>query len=184
MRIRRAVLGGSFVLVVAALVSWRAVEAQPRVGQVGATTRQHIILTPNQVQWTQGPVALGPGAMVSAIEGDPARADALFTLRAKLPAGWRILPHYHGADEHVTVLQGALHMGMGDRFNRESARALPVGGFAVMPKDSHHYAFAEGETIIQLHGVGPWTITYVNPADDPRNQPAQNAPGARQPTRR
>ncbi len=36
------------------------------------------------------------------------------------------------------------------------------------PAGTKHFAWAEGETILQLHGQGPWTITYVNAADDPR----------------
>jgi len=31
----------------------------------------------------------------------------------------------------------------------------------------NHYAWTDGETVVQVHGQGPFAITYVNPADDP-----------------
>lgn len=31
-----------------------------------------------------------------------------------------------------------------------------------------HYAYADGETIVQLNSIGPWDIEYVDAADDPR----------------
>jgi hypothetical protein len=39
-----------------------------------------------------------------------------------------------------------------------------------MQPKTHHFGWTAEETIVQLHGVGPWGVTYVNPADDPRNK--------------
>ena len=136
---------------------------------VGATLEQHILLSAADVKWGEGPPNLRPGAKLAVIEGDPKAPDALFTIRIKLPADFSISPHFHPADEHVTVISGSFNMGMGDAFDKTATTALPAGSFAVMPKDHHHFAWADGETVVQVHGVGPWGLTYVNAADDPRN---------------
>lgn len=136
---------------------------------VGATIEQHILMKPIDVKWGEGPATLPPGAKLAVIEGDPKAPNALFTIRIKLPEGYKISPHFHPADEHITVISGTFNMGMGDAFDKKKTTALPAGSFAVMPKGHHHFAWAKGETVVQVHGVGPWGITYVNPNDDPRN---------------
>lgn len=136
---------------------------------VGATVQQHIILPAGEVKWGEGTPSLPPGAKMAVIEGDPKAANALFTLRFKMPDGYAIPPHYHPADEHVTVISGTFNMGMGSVLDKKLTTVLPAGSFAVMPRGHPHFAFARGETVVQLHGVGPWGITYLNPADDPRN---------------
>ena len=90
-----------------------------------------------------------------------------------MPDGYKIPPHFHPADEHVIVLQGTFNMGMGDKLDQSASKPLGAGSFAIMPKGQHHYAWTKGETIVQVYAVGPWGLTYVNPADDPRN--AKNA---------
>jgi len=99
-----------------------------------------------------------------------AHADCRTLNRLKLPAEYVIAPHTHPAVEHVTVISGSLYMGMGDTVDKAASTRLPAGGFAVMPIGVQHYAWTAEATTIQLHGIGPWGITYVNPADDPRNQ--------------
>jgi hypothetical protein len=71
------------------------------------------------------------------------------------------------------VIAGTFHMGLGEKFDAARAKAMPAGSFMVMPKGSAHYAWAKGETIVQVHAIGPWGITYVNPADDPRKAAAR-----------
>jgi quercetin dioxygenase-like cupin family protein len=134
--------------------------------------KSHVMLTPSALSWGAAPPTLPPGAQASVLEGDPSKPGP-FTIRIKAPDGYRIAPHYHPADEHVTVLQGALLMGLGDKADMAAARELTMGSFAVMPAGVRHFASMKGETILQLHGVGPWGITYVNPADDPRQKPSQ-----------
>jgi hypothetical protein len=132
-------------------------------------TGTHVLLTPTELKWGGTPPGLPPGARATVLEGDPSKAGP-FTLRAELPPNYKIMPHWHPAIEHVTVLSGELFMGMGEKYEPGSAKALGVGGFAVMPIKHVHYAFTKNQkTIIQLHGIGPWGITYINPADDPRN---------------
>lgn len=129
----------------------------------------HVMAVPADLKWTDGPPALPAGTKMAVLEGDPMKKGS-FTLRLQMPGNYRIPPHWHPADEHVTVLSGSLHMGMGDKMDSAMSMALPVGVFAMMPAKSHHFAYATEPTTIQLHGIGPWGITYVNPADDPRKK--------------
>jgi quercetin dioxygenase-like cupin family protein len=135
--------------------------------QIGfSQTKDHGFFTPNDVTWS--PIASLPaGAQSAILEGDPTKAGP-FTLRVKMPDGYRIPPHYHPGVEHVTVIQGTFVLGMGEKVNTDTEKPLPAGSFSFMPAGMRHFARTQGETIVQLHGVGPWGITYVNPSDDPR----------------
>jgi len=124
---------------------------------------------PGDIKWLDAPPSLPPGAKTAIIEGDP-KVAGLFTMRIKMPANYMIMPHWHPADEHVTVLEGSIYMGLGEKFDQKTAKEIPTGGFGMMNSGTRHYAFTKKESIIQLHGMGPWGITYVNPADDPRNK--------------
>lgn len=126
-----------------------------------------VLASPDRVEWKDAPPALRAGAKVAVLEGDPAEAGP-FTMRIKLPDRYRIPPHYHPVTEHVTVLQGTFRVGMGEKFDATAMKPLKVGGFAAMAPGVRHFAEAKGETILQLHGVGPWGLIYVDPADDPR----------------
>ena len=106
---------------------------------------------------------------MSVLIGDPSKGGE-YTLRLKMPAGFKVMPHWHPKDEHVTVLSGKFAAGMGEKFDQASMKEFPVGSFVQMPKKMNHYAMAIEETIIQLHGTGPFEINYVNPADDPRKK--------------
>src|SRR6185436_1723163 len=87
-----------------------------------------------------------------------------------LPSIIKVPPHWHPVTKNVTVLEGAFYIGMGEKFDEAAGRELKAGSFASMPKGARHFAWAKGETVIQVHGVGPFEITYVNPADDPRKK--------------
>lgn len=128
-----------------------------------------IVATPDGITWGAGPAALPPGARAAVLEGNPAEPGP-FTLRVTLPDGYRIPPHYHPATEHVTVLRGTFKVGMGERFDAGALKPLPAGTFAALPPGVRHFGEAEGETLVQLHGVGPWDLVYVDPADDPRRR--------------
>ena len=88
----------------------------------------------------------------------------------KAPAGYKVAPHVHPNDENVTVLSGMFHIGFGDKFDESKAHVVKPGGFLLVPKGVQHFAWASQETVIQLHGLGPHSITYVDPADDPRKK--------------
>ena len=123
---------------------------------------------PTTIEWRQGPAALPPGAKMAALEGDPTK-EGPFVVRFQFPAGYHIAPHTHPKTERVTVISGTLYLAAGEALDRNSAKSLPAGSFGFWPAGVKHTAWSEGETIIQLHGIGPWQINYVNPADDPRN---------------
>jgi len=136
----------------------------------------HVMLTAAELQWGDAPPALPKGSKVAVLEGDPSKPGP-FTMRAQVPAKYKIPPHWHPAVEHVTVITGEVYMGSGEKFDEATAKKLPAGGFAVMPTKYVHYFFTKKKAVIQIHGIGPWGITYVNPADDPRNA-APAAPAA------
>lgn len=137
--------------------------------QMAHTSMDHIMVMPGDIKWVDAPPGLPPGAKVAVIEGDPGAAG-LFTMRAKIPANYKILPHWHPTDEHVTVLEGSCFMGMGENFDEKAAKKMEEGAFAVMNVGTRHYFYTKSACVIQLHGMGPWGITYVNAADDPRNK--------------
>ena len=128
----------------------------------------HMMATPDELKWVDIP-SLPPGAKLAVIAGPLNQAGPL-TFRLKLPANYHIPAHWHPAIEHVTVISGTFNMGTGDKLDRAQTKALTAGSFAIMQPKTNHFGWTKDETIVQVHGVGPWGVTYVNPADDPRKQ--------------
>ena len=122
-----------------------------------------------EIKWTEAPASLPKGAQIAILEGDLSKEEP-FVFRVKLPDGYRIAAHTHPKAERVTVITGTLNIGMGDKFDETKLKPMPTGTFGTWPAGMKHFASVKGETILQLHGIGPWTIQYVNAADDPRNQ--------------
>ncbi|MCC6697260.1 MAG: cupin domain-containing protein [Candidatus Hydrogenedentes bacterium] len=137
------------------------------------------LYAPSEVKWKDGPGSLPAGAKFAVLEGDPAK-DGPFVMRLWLPDGFKIPPHWHAKVERVTVISGVFNLGMGEKFDPSATREMPAGTFGFWPAGMRHFAWARGETVLQLHGTGPWTITYVNPADDPRNAKTEPAPARKQ----
>jgi quercetin dioxygenase-like cupin family protein len=131
-----------------------------------AAGTKHILILPDDLKWEDIP-SLPPGAKAAVLEGDPTK-EGFFTIRLKFPDGYKIPPHFHPIPERVTVLSGTFRLGMGDKFDKDAAKSMPVGAYTSMPKGMHHYAWSEGESTVQLSSMGPWGITYLNPSDDPR----------------
>lgn len=132
-------------------------------------TEEVIVAHGEEIAFEPGPPSLPAGAEFAVLEGDPAEAEPL-TFRLRFPAGYEIPPHWHHVLEHVTVLEGTLNLGLGETMDRDRGTALDPGDFYVIPVEETHYAWTGDEPVeIQLHSVGPWGITYVNPEDDPRN---------------
>jgi mannose-6-phosphate isomerase-like protein (cupin superfamily) len=123
--------------------------------------------TPDQVKFGPAPAFLPPGAQLAVLEGDPMASTGDFTIRLKMPDGYRVAPHTHPHRENVTVLSGTLKVGMGDQFDAGKMMSFSAGSFAYLDPSMHHYAAASGETVIQIHGLSPATFNYINPADDP-----------------
>jgi anti-sigma factor ChrR (cupin superfamily) len=129
-------------------------------GSSSATTA--ITIAPDAVKWNP----LAPGIQISALAGDSSKPGP-YTVRLKFADGARVAAHWHPEDENVTVLQGTLLAGMGEKYDTAGLHEFPTGSFVLMPKEMRHFAAARGETVVQLHGNGPFVINYVNPADDP-----------------
>jgi quercetin dioxygenase-like cupin family protein len=126
----------------------------------------HIMTTAPQLAWADAP-SVAPGAKIAVIEG-PLNKNVPFTFRLRLPANAKIAPHTHPAYERITVLSGTLHFAHGDTFDPGKTQPLGPGSFAIMPPGAPMFGYTREETVIQLHGMGPWGIAYRNLADDPR----------------
>lgn len=127
-----------------------------------------IFLTPDKMKWGPGPDALPAGAELAVLEGNPAMHGP-YTMRLKVPANYKIPPHWHASPEHITVISGKFNVAKGAKEDAAvKGTELPQGSFFLLAPKSAHYAWASEETVLQFHGRGPWTINYVNPADDPR----------------
>ena len=129
----------------------------------------HAMIAANTIKWGPAPPGLPAGAQMAMISGDPSKAEP-YVLRAQMPANYRIAPHWHPTTENITVLSGSVAFGMGEKFDEPSMQTLPAGGFASVPADMRHTFMVKTAATIQVHGIGPFAITYVNPADDPRTK--------------
>jgi quercetin dioxygenase-like cupin family protein len=161
---RATVLG---LAAVAAMALWNAALADDEKGH--AADKGHVLVRPGDIKWSSAPPSLPAGAQIAVLSGDPGKAGP-YVIRAKLPDGYKIPPHWHPTDENVTVLEGTFVAGKGEKFDADAAQALPAGSFVCMPKGMRHFAWCKGETILQVHGIGPFELNYVNAADDPRKK--------------
>jgi anti-sigma factor ChrR (cupin superfamily) len=123
--------------------------------------------TPDQVKWGPAPPFIPSGAQLAVLEGNPMADSGDYTIRLKLPDGYKIAPHTHPTRENVTVISGTLKVGMGDTFDAGKMMSFGAGSFAYLDPSVHHYAAASGATIIQIHGQSPVKFNWINPADDP-----------------
>jgi hypothetical protein len=152
------------------LISWSVAQSeQMKEMDTQASQPVMIMITPADITWADGPPALPPGLKVAVLEGDPHNPGP-YTIRLKMPANYKIPAHWHTKIERLTVFSGTLNAGMGDKLDVAQGKAFPAGSFVFLPAKMHHFAWADEETIIQINGDGPFDITYINPADDPRNK--------------
>lgn len=124
---------------------------------------------PSEIKWQEGPKSIPPGAKLAVLEGDPTK-EGPFVMRLRLPDGYSIPPHTHPKTERLTVISGTFNIAMGEKLDKKSGRKMPAGTFGFWAAGMKHFVWAEGETIVQLHGMGPWSIKYLGDADDPRNR--------------
>jgi hypothetical protein len=136
------------------------------VGAQTASSEKHVFL-PDAIPYGPAPAFVVAGAQLAVLEGNPGAASGDYTIRLKMPDGYRIAPHWHPQRENVTVISGTFKVGMGDRFDESKMGAFPAGSFAFLDPDMHHYAMASGEVVVQVHGKSPLQFNYVNPNDDP-----------------
>jgi quercetin dioxygenase-like cupin family protein len=132
-----------------------------------ATAQSQLARSTGDVKFGPPPPFFAPGVGFAVLQGNPG-ASGEFTVRLNLPNGYIIAPHWHPTDENVTVISGTLIVGMGDEIVRGDATQLTAGGFITAPANMHHYAVSVGKTVVQVHGTGPFAITYVKATDDPQ----------------
>lgn len=128
-----------------------------------------LLARPTDVKWGPAPPTLPKGAQLAVLSGDPSK-NGLYVIRLKMPANYQIPAHHHPTAENLTILSGSFHAGMGDKLDRAKTVTFEPGGFAAMPANMNHYAWASRDTVVQVHGEGPFSIVYVDPADDPSVQ--------------
>jgi hypothetical protein len=126
----------------------------------------HKIIKASAVQWLPAPPQLPKGAQVAVVYGDPGK-EGLYIILAKMPDGYAIPAHWHNQVENVTVLSGTFNVGMGGKLDKAKGEALGPGSFFSSGSKMEHFAWATGETVVQVSGMGPFDITYVDPKDDP-----------------
>jgi hypothetical protein len=133
---------------------------------IAAAPSPHAAVQDGAMKWGDAPPVFAKGAKMAVLAGDPSKND-VFVVRLKMPDGYKIMPHWHPTREHVTVISGKFNIGMGEKFDSAKADAISAGGFAYMDAKMAHYAWSQGETVVQVEAMGPFALTYVNPADDP-----------------
>ncbi|MGN6513379.1 MAG: cupin domain-containing protein [Lysobacteraceae bacterium] len=136
----------------------------PRTAPAGAAA--HVMVDAASLDWGPAPPGLPPGVQAAVLSGDPGK-PGLFVIRLKAPAGYRIPRHWHPTDEHVTVLEGDFHLDMGGADGAHAHDFAP-GGYALLPAKMQHAASTNGGAVVQVSGMGPFVIHYVDPKDDPR----------------
>ncbi len=105
------------------------------------------------------------GCDLAPVAGDPNAEGAPFVLRIRCADGAKIPAHWHPTDENVTVLKGTFLVGMGDTFDESKLQTMNVGNFVAMPKEMRHFATCKGDTIVQVHAMGPFKVNWVNPSE-------------------
>jgi len=153
-----------FVLALLAGMAWMG---RSGINSARAAAPAKNVFTPDGIQYGPAPAFVQPGAELAVLEGNPMAASGDYTVRLKMPAGYRIAPHWHPKRENVTVISGTFKVGMGDHFDESSMSSFPAGSFAYLDPDMHHYAMASGEVVVQIHGMAPVQFNYINPEDDP-----------------
>ena len=138
-------------------------------GQLRAADPHHTVIRGDAVEWGPAPSSLPPGAEAAVLLGSPAK-EGPFVLRLKFPPGFTVPPHRHSKDELVTVIAGKFGVAGGEKLDRGAAKPLPQASFIHLPAGMPHYAWTEEGAIVQINGMGPFDVTYLDPKDDPRKK--------------
>jgi len=146
--------------------AWKALDDTGNSDAPTPVSSAHVVVPAAAVKWGDPPPSLPAGAKLAVISGDPGLPEP-FTIRLQFPNGYKIAPHTHPTDEHVTVMSGTFAAGMGQAFDEKALGDLAAGSYAVMSATMPHFGMAKGTTVVQVHGIGPFVLNYVNPADDP-----------------
>ncbi|HEX4542637.1 MAG TPA: cupin domain-containing protein [Candidatus Acidoferrum sp.] len=145
-----------------------ALSSQEKKESAGA----HKIVHFGDLKWT--PIL--KGCDLAPVAGDASAEGTPFVVRLRCADGAKIPAHWHPTDENVTVLKGTFLVGMGEMFDEAKMQTMNVGNFVSVPKEMRHFAMSKGETIVQVHGAGPFKVNWVNPSDvQPPDAPAAAA---------
>ena len=153
-----------------AIIGALILSAPPRSGAPASAHEESPdieLFSADKIKWKEGPPSLPQGAMIAVLEGDPTK-EGPFVFRVKLPDAYRVPPHTHPKIERVTVISGTFNIGMGEKFDEKATNEMPAGTYGYWAAGMKHFVWAKGETVLQFHGTGPWSIKYANPDDDPR----------------
>ena len=124
---------------------------------------------PEEVVWEPFP-AFPPPARLAVVVGKPSE-HAPYVVRVKLPGGVKLMPHRHEEDRVYTVISGVFYIGLGEEFDEELLEAYGPGSVVILPSGTPHFHWAKsGEYVTQVTAIGPISLDYVNPKDDPRDR--------------
>jgi uncharacterized RmlC-like cupin family protein len=116
--------------------------------------------------WEVAPPVIPKGAEMTVLHGNPS-APGVFVARLKMPAGYKIPAHQHPTAEHLTIISGSFHGGMGDKLDESKGMQIKAGGFISLPAKMNHFAWTTEPSVVQIVSEGPFAMTYANSADDP-----------------
>jgi quercetin dioxygenase-like cupin family protein len=145
-------------LMLLALAAWAqsAKPAAPAKAMMGAA--HHTMVIPKELKWKP----LAPGFEVATVSGDPDKTGP-FTIRIRAANEAKVPPHWHPTDEHITILEGWFRVGEGDTFDEKTMHEMKAGDYAMMPAKVHHYGTQSKGGVLQVHGMGPFVVNWVNP---------------------
>jgi ketosteroid isomerase-like protein/quercetin dioxygenase-like cupin family protein len=149
--------------------AWKVTEDIFNADSTPQAASSHVMMSPGEFKWTDAPPSLPPGARIAVVSGDPTQAGA-FVLRAQVPAGYKVPPHWHPGVENLTVISGTIALGMGEQWDEATMTTVATGGYASLPAEMRHSFLAKSAATFQVDGMGPFVVNYVNPADDPSKQ--------------
>ena len=171
------------LLTLLALLVWTAgaQTKSPVKTKTAAAKQSAMVVAPGSEKWGEVPAAalvgtpsveMGGTLRLAVIQGDPTKAGRTYTLRLSCTDGLKIAPHWHPATENVTVVKGAAAVGMGSKWDDAALEDVPLGGFFSAAPQMRHFAQCKGDTILQVHGVGPFVVNFVSPDEsEPPKKP-------------
>jgi len=131
-------------------------------------------MNPKEIKWGDAPPVFMKGAKMAVLMGDPGKAGP-FVARLQVPASYKIMPHWHSMDEDLTVISGSFYLAEGDKMEMKGAHEIKAGGFHHLPAKTHHFAYSKGAAVVQINGMGPFDLVYIDPKDDPSKMAAAPA---------
>ena|SRR5690242_3099204 len=149
---------GTLVLAAAVIaIAAAAAFAQEKKEATGG----HGIVRTGDLKWA--PII--KGCELASVSGDMNADGTPFVLRLRCAAGTKIPAHWHPTEENVTVLKGVFQVGMGEKFDASGLQTMNLGDFGSIPKEMRHFALSKTATVVQVNGMGPFKVNWVNPAD-------------------